>query len=403
MKQWLAITLSLLLVLSCVGCSGSPSQGNDTSAESTESGETVSDLADSAAETAKDTAQDTSEETEETATTPPESQPEPGTQPDKATQPENPSEEEPVNGSDTLDAVLERLLTSGGISLTVDGTLSVVTSLFGFQVVTDMPVWLSLVTATNGLSAQAEIPLAGSYSLTLVDGVLYLSEGEKKYYCALPEAETGAESEDAAPAESEEEAQASSLEQVVALIKQLTANAQWDMDPLTGSVTATVPLSEEAARLAEQLRAAMEEENGDGEEAETGESSSGSYGIDRETLLAWLDTVAASSDARLVFTAALDGEDVSVSVSLFCPVDVSSLLSLLSQGSEGSLSGLPSGMSSSGTLALTMALRCGQMSVALPEDAEDYSPTDWPSLQAALASILRSLLSNSETPSETVA
>ena len=401
MKRLLAVMLSLLLVLSFVGC-----DKDEDPKTPAESGETVAASTDNTTVPGEETVPDTSETTEtetDTVNPPeakPETQPESDTQPEEITEPEEPS----ADVSDTLNTVLERLVTSGGISLTADGKLSVVTTLFGMQVITDMPLSLSLITAANGLSAQAQIPMAGAYGLTMVDGVLYLSDEEGKYSCELPKAEDEDEDEDeddatvpALPAWGEEE-QAMILESVAELIDQLTSVVHMEIDPLTGSVTATVYLCEGAARLADELRAAMEEMETEAD-PEAGESISSEEDLANMALvLAWLETVAASPDAKLVFTAALDGEDALVSVSISCPMDVSLLLSLLPEDEEGST--LPADMSSTGDLSLTVTLRCGQMSVTAPEDAEDYTLTDWETIEAAIESVLDSLLSDTDVPSE---
>ena len=399
MKRLLAVMLSLLLVLSFVGC-----DKDEDPKTPADSGETVTASTDNTTVPGEETVPDTSETTEtetDTVNPPeakPETQPESDTQPEEITEPEEPS----ADVSDTLNTVLERLVTSGGISLTADGKLSVVTTLFGMQVITDMPLSLSLITAANGLSAQAQIPMAGAYGLTMVDGVLYLSDEEGKYSCELPKAEDEDEDEDdatvpALPAWGEEE-QAMILESVAELIDQLTSVVHMEIDPLTGSVTATVSLCEGAARLADELRAAMEEWETEAE-TEAGESIPSEDDLaNMELVLAWLDTVAASPDAKLVFTAALDGEDAMVSVSIACPMDVSLLLSLLPEDEAGSA--LPADMSSTGDLSLTVTLRCGQMSVTAPEDAEDYTLTDWETIEAAIESVLDSLLSDTDVPSE---
>lgn len=393
MKRLLAVMLSLLLILSFVGCDKDKGEKNPI-----ESGETVADATDNTTAPGEETAPDTSETTETGAMNPPETepetQPETDTQPEEITEPEEPS----ADVSDTLNTVLERLVTSGGISLTADGKLSVVTTLFGMQVITDMPLSLSLITAANGLSAQAQIPMAGAYGLTMVDGVLYLSDEEGKYSCELPKAEDEDDATvPALPAWGEEE-QAMILESVAELIDQLTSVVHMEIDPLTGSVTATVSLCEGAARLADELRAAMEEWETEAE-TEAGESIPSEDDLaNMELVLAWLDTVAASPDAKLFFTAALDGEDALVSVSISCPMDVSLLLSLLPEDEAGSA--LPADMSSTGDLSLTVTLRCGQMSVTAPEDAEDYTLTDWETIEAAIESVLDSLLSDTDVPSE---
>lgn len=391
MKRLLAVMLSLLLILSFVGCDKDKGEKNPI-----ESGETVADATDNTTAPGEETAPDTSETTETGAMNPPETepetQPETDTQPKEITEPEEPS----VDVSDTLNTVLERLVTSGGISLTADGKLSVVTTLFGMQVITDMPLSLSLITAANGLSAQAQIPMAGAYGLTVVDGVLYLSDEEGKYSCELPKAEDD-DTVPALPAWGEED-QAMILESVAELVEQLASVVQMKVDPLTGSVTATVSLCEGAAMLADELRAAMEEMETEAD-PEAGESISSEEDLANMALvLAWLETVAASPDAKLFFTAALDGEDALVSVSISCPMDVSLLLSLLPEDEEGST--LPADMSSTGDLSLTVTLRCGQMSVTAPEDAEDYTLTDWETIEAAIESALDSLLSDTDVPSE---
>ncbi|MGN1445293.1 MAG: hypothetical protein ACI4WV_03280 [Eubacteriales bacterium] len=391
MKRLLAVMLSLLLVLSFVGCDKDKGEKNPI-----ESGETVTDAADNTTAPGEETAPDTSETTETGAMNPPETEPE--TQPETDTQPEEilDPDEPSVDVSETLNTVLERLVTSGGISLTVDGKLSVVTTLFGMQVITDMPLSLSLITASNGLSAQAQIPMAGAYGLTVVDGVLYLSDEEGKYSCELPKAEDDG-TVPALPAWGEED-QAMLLESVAELVEQLASVVQMKVDPLTGSVTATVSLCEGAAMLADELRAAMEEMETEAD-PEAGESISSEEDLANMALvLAWLETVAASPDAKLVFTAALDGEDAMVSVSISCPVDVSLLLSLLPEDEEGSA--LPADMSSTGDLSLTVTLRCGQMSVTAPEDAEDYTQTEWETIEAAIESALGSLLPDTDIPSE---
>ena len=390
MKRLLAVMLSLLLILSFVGCDKDKGEKNPI-----ESGETVADATDNTTAPGEETAPDTSETTETGAMNPPETepetQPETDTQPEEITEPEEPS----VDVSETLNTVLERLVTSGGISLTVDGKLSVVTTLFGMQVITDMPLSLSLITAANGLSAQAQIPMAGAYGLTVVDGVLYLSDEEGKYSCELPKAED--DTVPALPAWGEED-QAMILESVAELVEQLASVVQMKVDPLTGSVTATVSLCEGAAMLADELRAAMEEMETEAD-PEAGESISSEEDLANMSLvLAWLETVAASPDAKLVFTAALDGEDAMVSVSISCPVDVSLLLSLLPEDEEGST--LPADMSSNGDLSLTVTLRCGQTSVTAPEDAEDYTLTEWETIEAAIESALGSLLPDTDIPSE---
>ena len=89
-----------------------------------------------------------------------------------------------------------------------------------------------------------------------------------------------------------------------------------------------------------------------------------------------------------------------VSVSIACPVDVSLLLSLLPEDEEGSA--LPADMSSNGDLSLTVTLRCGQTSVTAPEDAEDYTLTEWETIEAAIESVLDSLLSDTDVPSEEI-
>lgn len=391
MKRLLAVMLSLLLILSFVGCDKDKGEKNPI-----ESGETVADATDNTTAPGEETAPDTSETTETGAMNPPETepetQPETDTQPEEITEPEEPS----VDVSETLNTVLERLVTSGGISLTVDGKLSVVTTLFGMQVITDMPLSLSLITAANGLSAQAQIPMAGAYGLTVVDGVLYLSDEEGKYSCELPKAEDD-DTVPALPAWGEED-QAMILESVSELVEQLASVVQMKVDPLTGSVTATVSLCEGAAMLADELRAAMEEMETEAD-PEAGESISSEEDLANMALvLAWLETVAASPDAKLVFTAALDGEDAMVSVSISCPVDVSLLLSLLPEDEEGST--LPADMSSNGDLSLTVTLRCGQTSVTAPEDAEDYTQTEWETIEAAIESALGSLLPDTDIPSE---
>ena len=395
MKRLLAVMLSLLLVLSFVGC-----DKDEDPKTPADSGETDAASTDNTTAPGEETVPDTSETTEtetDTVNPPeakPETQPEADTHPEEITEPEEPS----VDVSDTLNTVLERLVTSGGISLTADGKLSVVTTLFGMQVITDMPLSLSLITAANGLSAQAQIPMAGAYGLTMVDGVLYLSDEEGKYSCELPKAEDD-DTVPALPAWGEEE-QAMILESVAELIDQLTSVVHMEIDPLTGSVTATVSLCEGAARLADELRAAMEEWETEAE-TEAGESIPSEDDLaNMELVLAWLDTVAASPDAKLVFTAALDGEDALVSVSISCPMDVSLLLSLLPEDEAGSA--LPADMSSTGDLSLTVTLRCGQMSVTAPEDAEDYTLTDWETIEAAIESALDSLLSDTDVPSEEI-
>ena len=393
MKRLLAVMLSLLLVLSFVGC-----DKDEDPKTPADSGETDAASTDNTTVPGEETVPDTSETTETDTVNPPEAkpetQPETDTQPEESTEPEEPS----ADVSETLNTVLERLVTSGGISLTVDGKLSVVTTLFGMQVITDMPLSLSLITAANGLSAQAQIPMAGAYGLTMVDGVLYLSDEEGKYSCELPKAEDEDDATvPALPAWGEEE-QAMILESVAELIDQLTSVVHMEIDPLTGSVTATVSLCEGAARLADELRAAMEEWETEAE-TEAGESIPSEDDLaNMELVLAWLDTVAASPDAKLVFTAALDGEDALVSVSISCPMDVSLLLSLLPEDEAGSA--LPADMSSTGDLSLTVTLRCGQMSVTAPEDAEDYTLTDWETIEAAIESALDSLLSDTDVPSE---
>lgn len=395
MKRLLAVMLSLLLVLSFVGC-----DKDEDPKTPAESGETIAASTDNTTAPGEETVPDTSETTEtetDTVNPPeakPETQPESDTQPEEITEPEEPS----ADVSETLNTVLERLVTSGGISLTADGKLSVVTTLFGMQVITDMPLSLSLITAANGLSAQAQIPMAGAYGLTMVDGVLYLSDEEGKYSCELPKAEDEDDATvPALPAWGEEE-QAMILESVAELIDQLTSVVHMEIDPLTGSVTATVSLCEGAARLADELRAAMEEWETEAE-TEAGESIPSEDDLaNMELVLAWLDTVAASPDAKLVFTAALDGEDALVSVSISCPIDVSLLLSLLPEDEEGST--LPADMSSNGDLSLTVTLRCGQTSVTAPEDAEDYTLTEWETIEAAIESALGSLLPDTDIPSE---
>lgn len=372
-----AVLLAVLLAVSLCGCGDESAAPTGTSVSDEVPSETAAEpltLPDEITEAPTD------ELTEAPAL--------PDTEPD--TEPET---DVPADNEILLGELLDELRPDEGFRARTDGMLRIDVSVFGVVINTELPVVNDLRVGEDGLSLTSSLPLIGEYGVVLTDGTMYLRDSaRKRQFDLAPEAETGAGGEQIGPAEPDTPFpfDPDELRQRVGELYDQAVDAVWDIPVrLSDDHRYTVRLSEWASALADGLRDAARRLPSGGDPSGSGEAA---LPLDPQSLLAWLDTVAADQDAVLELEAGPQAEDAVLTVRLDCPVSVESLLAFAAlkpgQGTGAEL--LPDDISrllnsavSDARLSMIFTLGTGTQEILPPEDADAYVPTEWSQLLPA--------------------
>lgn len=296
-------------------------------------------------------------------------------------------EEDPLTDIHDVMAAIITQNDLGGLTnyrVKTDMDLEFAVSIFGFTTKVNLTGGVSFVQASaDAMAVEMQIPTQAPYSLTYVNGVLYVVTADGKYKCPLNEGEQDMvwselwggllSFEDASDSLVKDEIVISILSSLLETMEvtALFRDTKVELDPNTEMTTVTL------YGISEKIRAALDGTLDAMAQDATLPDTESTTAESINFLVSLLKSVDLS-DMTVTLTA--DKDMLLQSYTVSAPVNMDGFSDIV--GDLELIPGLGTGadMPMDATLTLSSVIERGDQTVAAPEDADTYEETDWMTL-----------------------